>query len=99
MKNTPRKNTFLRRPRDVRRLCSYLLTRSAYVVLSIAVIGWVGAASTMRDGSKSVYERYRYKKATTQFHDAFTRSIHLLMSLMLYPIYFITACAVSTISI
>ena len=53
MKNTPRKNALLRRPKDVQRFCAYLAVRSGFVVLSVALVGWVSAASTMSsiDGS------------------------------------------------
>lgn len=48
MKNTPRKNQLQRRPKDLHRFLSYLLLRCAYVLLSILLVGWAGAASTMR---------------------------------------------------
>lgn len=57
MKNTPRKNQLQRRPKDLQRFCSYLLARCAFVLLSIALVGWAAAASTMRTGDTSFRAR------------------------------------------
>ena len=57
MKNTPRKNQLLRRPRDVARFCWYLALRSGYVLLSIVLMGWLTAASTMRESGTSFGSR------------------------------------------
>lgn len=58
MKNTPRKNQLQRRPRDLQRFCSYLFLRCAFALLSIALVGWAGAASTMRADNVSFRTRF-----------------------------------------
>lgn len=52
MKNTPRKNLVQRRPRDLQRFMGYLALRCGYLLFSIVVVGWFGAASTMKSGGQ-----------------------------------------------
>lgn len=56
MKHAPRKNGLQQRPRDLQRFLSYLAVRCACVLFSVALVGWVAAASTMRS-SRSLLSR------------------------------------------
>lgn len=58
MKNTPRKNLMQRRPKDLHRFLGYLGLRCAYTLLSLVLIGWVGAASTLRSDGHTLSTRY-----------------------------------------
>jgi hypothetical protein len=57
MKNTPRKNLLQRRPKDLQRFLSYLGMRCAYTLLSLVLVGWVGAASTLRSDGHTLSTR------------------------------------------
>lgn len=46
MKNTPRKSTLVRKPREESRFIQYLFARSGYVALSVACIGWLTEAGS-----------------------------------------------------
>ncbi len=57
MRNTPRKNSLMVRPRDLHRFLSYLGARSGFVALSVFLVGWFASSSTLR-GDASVYQRF-----------------------------------------
>jgi hypothetical protein len=57
LRNTPRKNALQRRPNDLQRFLSYLAVRCGWVLFSVVLVGWVGAASTMRTGGRSLGSR------------------------------------------
>lgn len=58
MKNTPRKNQLQFKPKDVQRFATYLALRCSFVLVSIVLVGWMGAASTLRGSGRSLGQRF-----------------------------------------
>ncbi len=60
MKNTPRKSSFTRRPRDESRFYVYLAIRALCIVFAIVITGIFTAASVFQGSRQGFTERYEY---------------------------------------